>query len=152
VPALTDGAARLLVVLLTAGNVHDSTMFGQLLSALRVAHAGPGRPRTRQDYLIADRGYSSRANRGLLRARGIGQPSRRRPIRPAIAAAKDRLAADHPASTATATPAATALNAASASSTPATAGYRLRRTRATTLAQSTSPRYRPDSHDPSDRS
>jgi hypothetical protein len=56
VPALTDGAARLLVVLLTAGNVHDSTMFGQLLSALRVAHAGPGRPRTRQDYLIADRG------------------------------------------------------------------------------------------------
>ena len=72
VHALSDGAGRLLVVLLTAGNVHDTTMFGPLLAAVRVARAGPGRPRTRPDYLVADKGYSSRANRGLLRARGIG--------------------------------------------------------------------------------
>jgi transposase len=72
VHALSDGAGRLLVVLLTAGNVHDTTMFGQLLAAVRVARAGPGRPRTRPDYLVADKGYSSWANRGLLRARGIG--------------------------------------------------------------------------------
>src|SRR3954469_4781792 len=47
-------------------------MFGPLLAAVRVARTGPGRPRTRPDYVVADKGYSSRANRGLLRARGIG--------------------------------------------------------------------------------
>ena len=72
VHALSDGAGRLLVVLLTAGNMHDSPMFGQLLAALQVARPGAGRPRTRPDYLVADKGYSSKANRGLLRARGIG--------------------------------------------------------------------------------
>jgi transposase len=72
VHALTDGAGRVLVVLLTGGNVHDSPMFTQLMAALRVARTGPGRPRTRPDYLLADKGYSSRANRTLLRERGIG--------------------------------------------------------------------------------
>jgi transposase len=60
------------VVRLTAGNVHDSRMFAALLAALRVTRPGPGRPRTRPDHLIADKGYSSRANRRLLRERGIG--------------------------------------------------------------------------------
>ena len=69
VHALTDGHGRVLVVLLTAGNVNDTTMFAPLLAALRVARAGPGRPRTRPDYLLADKGYSSRANRALLRRR-----------------------------------------------------------------------------------
>ena len=32
---------------------------------------GTGRPRTRTDYVLADKGYSSRANRELLRRRGI---------------------------------------------------------------------------------
>jgi transposase len=72
VHALSDGAGRLLVVLLTAGNVHDSPVFGQLLAGLRVARPGAGRARTRPDYLVADKGYSSKGNRGLLRARGIG--------------------------------------------------------------------------------
>jgi transposase len=72
VHALTDGTGRVLVVLLTGGNVHDSPMFAQLLSALRVARSGTGRPRTRPDYLLADKGYSSRANRRMLRERGIG--------------------------------------------------------------------------------
>ena len=72
VHALSDGAGRVLVVVLTAGNTHDTTMFAQLLAALRVARPGPGRPRTRPDYLVADKGYSSRANRRLLRSRGIG--------------------------------------------------------------------------------
>ena len=72
VHALTDGGGRVLVVLLTGGNVHDSPMFPQLMAALRVARPGPGRPRTRPDYLLADKGYSSRANRRLLRERGIG--------------------------------------------------------------------------------
>jgi transposase len=71
VHALTDGRGRALVVLLTAGNVNDTTMFAPLLAALRVARCGPGRPRTCPDYLVADKGYSSRANRTLLRRRGI---------------------------------------------------------------------------------
>lgn len=71
VHALTDGRGRALVVLLTAGNVNDTTMFAPLMTALRVAHAGPGRPRTRPSYVVADKGYSSRANRALLRRRGI---------------------------------------------------------------------------------
>jgi transposase len=60
-----------LVVLLTGGNVHDTTMFAQLTDGLRVARSGPGRPRTRPDYLLADKAYSSRAARDLLRRRGI---------------------------------------------------------------------------------
>ncbi len=69
--ALTDGAGRLLVALVTAGNINDTTMLGPLLAALSVARVGPGRPRTRPDYLLADKGYSSKANRQLLRSRGI---------------------------------------------------------------------------------
>src|SRR4051794_1503751 len=49
VHALSDGAGRLLVVVLTAGNVHDSPVFGQLLAGLRVARPGAGRARTRPD-------------------------------------------------------------------------------------------------------
>lgn len=71
VHALTDGRGRALVVLLSAGNVNDTTMFAPLLAALRVARTGPGRPRTCPDYVVADKGYSSRANRALLRRRGI---------------------------------------------------------------------------------
>jgi transposase len=73
VHALTDGRGRALVVLLTAGNVNDTTMSAPLLAALRVARAGPGRPRTCPDHVVADLGYSSRANRTLLRRRGIAQ-------------------------------------------------------------------------------
>src|SRR3712207_163183 len=63
VHALTDGRGRALVLLLTAGNVNDTTMFAPLLAALHVARTGPGRPRTCPDYVVADKGYSSRANR-----------------------------------------------------------------------------------------
>jgi transposase len=38
---------------------------------LRVARRGPGRPRTRPTLLRGDKAYSSRANRALLRQRGI---------------------------------------------------------------------------------
>ena len=36
-----------------------------------MAAPGPGRPRTRPEVVIADKGYSSRANRAYLRRRGI---------------------------------------------------------------------------------
>lgn len=60
------------MVHLTAGNVNDTTQFAALLAAIRVPRQGPGRPRTRPDWLVADKAYSSRANRSLLRRRGIG--------------------------------------------------------------------------------
>jgi transposase len=68
---LTDGRARPLVLVLTAGNVNDTVVFAQLMASVRVQRNAPGRPRTRPDYLLADKGYSSRANRELLRRRGI---------------------------------------------------------------------------------
>jgi len=51
---------------------NDSPVFPALLDHLRVAHVGPGRARTRPDRVRADKAYSSRSNRALLRARGIG--------------------------------------------------------------------------------
>ena len=46
-------------------------MLAVLLDHLSVARIGPGRPRTRPDALLADKAYSSRDNRALLRARRI---------------------------------------------------------------------------------
>ena len=46
-------------------------MLSVLLGYLRVGRCGPGRPRTRPDALLADKAYSSRAHRQLLRERGI---------------------------------------------------------------------------------
>jgi transposase len=71
VHALTDGRCRPLVLLVSPGNINDTTVFAPLLAELRVARRGPGRPRTRPNYLVADKGYSSRANRTLLRRRHI---------------------------------------------------------------------------------
>lgn len=68
---LTDGQARPLVLVLTAGNVNDTVVFAQLIGSVRVQLNAPGRPRTRPDHVLADKGYSSRANRELLRRRGI---------------------------------------------------------------------------------
>lgn len=46
-------------------------MLPVLLGALRIPRLGPGRARTRPDALLADKAYSSRAHRALLRRRGI---------------------------------------------------------------------------------
>jgi len=46
-------------------------MFKPLMESLSVARVGPGRPRTRPDKLLGDKAYSSKANRELLRNRGI---------------------------------------------------------------------------------
>jgi len=68
-----------MVLLLGPGQGGDSPMFAHLLDAVRVPRRGPGRPRTRPTRVLADKAYSSRANRDLLRARGItaviAQPS-----------------------------------------------------------------------------
>ncbi len=56
---------------LTPGNVNDTTELGRVLDGIRVPRLGPGRPRTRPDRVLGDKGYSSRKNREMLAARGI---------------------------------------------------------------------------------
>ena len=58
-------------MVLTAGNVNDTTMMTAVLDAIWVPRAGRGRPRTRPDRVLADKGYPSKANRAWLRAHGI---------------------------------------------------------------------------------
>jgi transposase len=66
-----DGRGLPLAVLVTPGNVNDSTAFDAVLNAVRVPRIGAGRPRRRPDAVIADKAYSSRAIRQALRRRGI---------------------------------------------------------------------------------
>ncbi len=66
-----DGRGLPLAVVVTPGNVNDSTVFDTVLNAVRVPRAGVGRPRRRPDAVIADKAYSSRAIRRMLRGRGI---------------------------------------------------------------------------------
>jgi transposase len=66
-----EGGQRPLSVVLTAGQGGDSPQFAAVLGGIRVLRCGPGRPRTRPDRVLADKAYSSRANRALLRCRGI---------------------------------------------------------------------------------
>lgn len=70
--AACDGAGRLLTFVLTGGNVNDCTRFVEVMDTISVPRRGRGRPRTRPEHVLADKGYSSRAIRGWLRAHGIG--------------------------------------------------------------------------------
>jgi transposase len=63
---------RPLSILVTAGQGGDSPQFAAVLHGIRVPRLGPGRPRTRPDRVLADKAYSSRANRVYLRRRKIG--------------------------------------------------------------------------------
>ncbi|GAA0970838.1 hypothetical protein GCM10009550_78880 [Actinocorallia libanotica] len=56
---------------MTGGNVNDCTRLEAVMQAIRVPRTRPGRPRTRPDHILADKGYSSRAIRSYLRRRGI---------------------------------------------------------------------------------
>jgi transposase len=60
-----------LSMVLTAGHRGDSPQFTVVLDRLRVARPAGGRPRTRPDRVLADRAYTSKANRAYLRRRGI---------------------------------------------------------------------------------
>jgi len=57
-------------VVLTAGQVHESTQLEPVLDAIRVPRRR-GRPRKRPGRLVADKGYSYRKCRRALRRRGI---------------------------------------------------------------------------------
>jgi transposase len=60
-----------LSLLVTAGQRGDSPQFETVLDRIRVTRLGGGRPRTRPDRVLADKAYSSQANRAYVRRRGI---------------------------------------------------------------------------------
>jgi transposase len=60
-----------LAIVVTAGQRGDSPRFTTVLDRIRVPRPGAGRPRTRPDRVLADKAYSSKANRAWLRRRGI---------------------------------------------------------------------------------
>lgn len=62
---------KMLALVITAGQRGDSPQFAPVLARIRVPRTGPGRPRTRPKRVLADKAYSSRANRKLLARRGI---------------------------------------------------------------------------------
>jgi len=65
-----DGKGRPLAFVLTGGQVADTSLLIETLSQIRVPGT-TGRPRTRPDRVLADKGYPSKANRAWLRAHGI---------------------------------------------------------------------------------
>jgi transposase len=57
---------------LSAANVHDSTVFEELVDAIEpIKRSGQGRPRKRPEKLHADKGYDFPRCRKALRERGI---------------------------------------------------------------------------------
>jgi hypothetical protein len=62
---------KMLTVVLTAGQRGDSPQFAVVLGGIGVPRTGSGRPRTRPDRVLADKAHSAKANRDLLRRRGI---------------------------------------------------------------------------------
>jgi len=65
-----DGKGRALAFVLTPGQAADTSLLPATLEQIRV-HGAAGRPRTRPDRVLADKGYPSRANRAWLRRHGI---------------------------------------------------------------------------------
>jgi len=68
----SEGHGKPLVVLLTAGQRHEQTMFEPLMEAGRIHRVHGGRPRQRPKRVAGDKGYSSRRTRQYLQRKGIG--------------------------------------------------------------------------------
>jgi transposase len=67
----TDGLGRPLGLVLTGGKAADTSFFTTVLDTINVRDGRPGRPRTRPERVLADKAYTSAANRSYLTARGI---------------------------------------------------------------------------------
>ncbi len=66
-----DRRCRPVTWILTPGQHGDCPQFIPLLDQVRIARRGKGRPRTRPGRALADKAYSSAADRAYLRRRGI---------------------------------------------------------------------------------
>ncbi len=66
-----DGKGRPLGLLLTGGNAADTSYFTTVLNTISVRDGRPGPARTRPDRVLADKAYTSAANRRHLTGRGI---------------------------------------------------------------------------------
>nr|WP_157983867.1 transposase [Nesterenkonia muleiensis] len=66
-----DGCGRPLGMMVTGGNVNDTTMMTAVLEDIGVPRVGKGLPKTRPDRVLADKGYPSKTNRARLQGRGI---------------------------------------------------------------------------------
>ncbi|WP_433724808.1 IS5 family transposase [Actinoplanes sp. CA-051413] len=62
---------KVLSMIVTAGHRGDSPQFIPVLRRIRVSRLGVGRARSRPVLVLADKAYTSRANRRYLRSRGI---------------------------------------------------------------------------------
>ncbi len=66
-----DQGRKPLSLVITAGQRGDSPQLITVLERIKVYRIGGGRPRTRPDLLLADKAYTSRANRAYARRRRI---------------------------------------------------------------------------------
>lgn len=66
-----DGKGRPLSILLTGGQCADTVHLEPVLDAIAVPRADGRGTRQHPEQLLGDKGYSSKANRALLRRRGI---------------------------------------------------------------------------------
>jgi transposase len=68
---MVEGRGLPMAVVLTAGQVHDSTQAAAVLDRVRVPRRGPGRPRKRPVSVLADKAFGGKPCRSKLRARRI---------------------------------------------------------------------------------
>jgi transposase len=73
-----EGQGKPIIIVLTAGQRHETTKFEALLEQGAVKRARRGRPRLRPKRVLGDKAYSSRKIRQYLRRRGIGYTIPRR--------------------------------------------------------------------------
>jgi transposase len=67
-----------LAAILTAANRHDVTQLIPLVDALAPIRGKPGRPLSKPEEVMGDRGYDSNPHRSVLKARGIATTIARR--------------------------------------------------------------------------
>ena len=68
---VTDRHGIPLGAVLSPGQAHDSKHIGRALESVQIPHSGPGRPRSRPNFLAGDKGYSLPNVREYLCSRGI---------------------------------------------------------------------------------
>jgi transposase len=66
-----DQRCRPVAFITSEGQRHDSIAFQTVLELVSIDRLGPGRPRTRPDWVLADKAYSSKGHRDYLAGRGI---------------------------------------------------------------------------------